>query len=90
MLNYFAWLSGRYTAEAVASVLGKNHRYPAEPFGSAEKAEQKRRQALTKEEIMEEQAESFRAYVKAFNEKIRKKKRLEQAQAELKSKQIGG
>ena len=32
MNNFQAWLTGRYVAEAVASVLSKKAKYPKEPY----------------------------------------------------------
>lgn len=57
MIDYSAWLNGRYVMRAIAACIDKKNKYPEAPFGKS-----------TEEETSDVAAAKFSAWAKRFNE----------------------
>lgn len=67
-INYQSWLNGIYVAKAISACFSKEHSYPIKPIDMKQS-----------DEIFsnEDNAENFKAFAEAFNEKFRQGKRGE-------------
>ena len=64
--NFISWLNGVYISHSIASVLGKNHKYPNEPLPLFQSE-------MQMEERNAKEAELFGAYAAMFNKQFEQK-----------------
>lgn len=70
--NFFAWLQGRYIADAISTCFSRGASYPKEPY-ELESKDLKPKTEAEEKEIVRNAAEGFAAFVMAKNKERQRK-----------------